>query len=273
MTSYKTNGFEFEGIPVHWIEGGAGFPILMIHGSGPGASTQGNWRLVLEPLAAQYHIHAMDLIGFGQSGRRSELPYFDVDFWFRQCQAMIERMPDQRIGVIGHSIAGALALKLAAADSRIDRLLITGTMGAPFSVNEDTLRCWSFPPDRDALLALGRTLIHDHERYVTDAWIEGRIKALFEDKTYEPYFSQMFEGELQHYADQVVIDDAELARVTCPVTLIHGRDDKPFPSSVSIALAAKLTQADLYLLARCSHSVALEFPDKLLAVARTLFGS
>ena len=28
----------------------------MLHGSGPGAGTIGNWRLVLEPLAARYRI-------------------------------------------------------------------------------------------------------------------------------------------------------------------------------------------------------------------------
>lgn len=271
MTSYKQNGFEFEGVPVHCIEGGAGFPILMIHGSGPGASTQGNWRLVLEPLAERFHIHAMDLIGFGESGRRPNPPYFDVSFWFRQCQAMIDRMPGDQIGIIGHSVSGALALKLAAANSRVSRLLVTGTMGAPFAVNEDTLRCWSFPPDGDALLALGRTLIHDHERYLTEAWIAGRNKVLFEDESYQSYFSTMFEGEPQGYADQALLDDAELARVTCPVTLIHGREDKPFPPGVSVALSEKLPQADLYLLARCSHSIALEFPEKLLAVAETLF--
>ena len=45
-----------EGHRVHLWEGGEGFPILMLHGSGPGAGTIGNWRLVLEPLAARYRI-------------------------------------------------------------------------------------------------------------------------------------------------------------------------------------------------------------------------
>ena len=69
MSKYSKHGFNFEGVPVAYIRGGGkGFPILMIHGSGPGASTQGNWRLVLDPLADRYQIYAMDLIGFGESG-------------------------------------------------------------------------------------------------------------------------------------------------------------------------------------------------------------
>ena len=53
----------------------------MLHGSGPGAGTIGNWRLVLEPLAARYRITATDLIGFGASGRKTEEPYFDLPLW------------------------------------------------------------------------------------------------------------------------------------------------------------------------------------------------
>ena len=48
--SYSNHHFDFEGVKASYLVGGAGFPILMIHGSGPGASTIGNWRLVLEPL-------------------------------------------------------------------------------------------------------------------------------------------------------------------------------------------------------------------------------
>jgi 2-hydroxymuconate-semialdehyde hydrolase len=55
--------------------------------------------------------------------------------------------------------------------------------------------------------------------------------------------------------------------------MMHGRNDIPFPPSMSISIAEKIPQADLILLARCSHSVAVEYPDKLLAAAHLLFGS
>ncbi len=217
MSTYTKNGFDFEGIPVSLIEGGRGFPILMIHGSGPGASTQGNWRLVLGPLAERYRIYAMDLIGFGESGRRPSPPYFDVDFWIRQCRAMIDRIPGGELGIIGHSVSGALALKLAAVEKRVVKVLTTGSMGAPFTVNEDTLRCWSFPGDNDALLAMARSTIHD-QRHDTSDWIAGRRKVLFDDKSYGEYFSKMFTGDRQRYAEQTYLSEGEIAAVTCPVT-------------------------------------------------------
>lgn len=273
MPTYSKQGFEFEGVPVSYIQGGeTGFPILMIHGSGPGASTQGNWRLVLGPLAEKYQIYAMDLIGFGESGRRPAPPYFDVDLWVRQCRAMIDRIQGERLGVIGHSVSGALALKLAAVEKRIAKVLTTGSMGAPFTVNDDTMNCWSFPKNDDGLHALARSTIHD-QRHVTPEWLAGRRKILFDDKTYGPYFSKMFEGDRQPYAEQTYLTDSEIAAIKCPVTMIHGRDDRPFPPEVSVELAHKLRNADLYLLAECSHSVALEHPDKLLAIANNMFAS
>ena len=184
---------------------------------------------------------------------------------------MVDKIGADRLGVIGHSVSGALALKLAAVDKRIAKVLTTGSMGAPFTVNEDTMNCWSFPKDDDGLRALAKSTIHDL-RHATPAWFAGRRKILFDDETYGPYFSKMFEGDRQPYAEQTYLNDGEIASIACPVTMIHGRDDRPFPPHVSTELARKIPQADLYLLAQCSHSVALEFPEKLMAIAHSMFG-
>ena len=44
----------------HYLEGGSGFPILMLHGVGPGTSVVGNFGPVLEPLSQRFHIFAID---------------------------------------------------------------------------------------------------------------------------------------------------------------------------------------------------------------------
>src|SRR5258706_14921106 len=124
--------FEFEGLEVAYRSGGQGAPLLLLHGSGPGASSIGNWRAVLEPLAERFEVFAMDLIGFGNSARRHQPPYFDYPMWVRQAAAMLARVPGERVGVIGHSLSGSIALTLAAAEPRISAVMTTGTMGAHF---------------------------------------------------------------------------------------------------------------------------------------------
>jgi len=263
--------WSFEGLSVGCRIGGAGLPLLLIHGSGPGASTIGNWRLVLEDLANRYHVHAMDLVGFGESDRKPAPPYFDFELWLRQCRAMIARMPGERIGIIGHSISGALALRLAASEPRVAGVLATGTMGAPFALTEGTRLCWTYPETRADLLRAARALIAD-EALIDEAYVAAR-EAVLRQSGYGAYFNTMFGGDKQAYIDAAVIPPAELARITCPVTLLHGRADGGFPAEpLSLALARHLPQADVVLLGGCSHSIAMERPGHLLDAARRLFG-
>jgi 2-hydroxymuconate-semialdehyde hydrolase len=259
-----------EGYRVHYLEGGSGYPLLLIHGSGPGASTIGNWRRVLDPLARYFHVHAMDLIGFGQSDRKRVEPYFDIPLWLRQCRALIDVMPGPHIGVVGHSLSGALALKLATLEPRIAEVLTTASMGASFQLNAAVEKVWTFPANRDELRRTAEVLIHD-KSLIDDAYLDARMNILHKDTTYAPYFSSMFSGNRQIYIDQTVLTSLELAGIRCKVSMLHGRDDVGFPPSISLELAARLPQADVTLLGLCSHSIAMEQTDKFLAAAYSLF--
>lgn len=268
--NFVEHDFDFEGLTVHCWEAGTGFPILMIHGSGPGASTLGNWRAVMGPLAREFHVFAMDLVGFGLSARKAKPPYFDVALWLRQCQAMAARMPGQALGVIGHSLSGALALRLAAVESRVTKVLTTATMGARFTPNEYTVRTWTFPRDRAELRRAAEGLIHNHA-LIDETYLTNREKVLFQGD-YAAYFSSMFAGDKQQYIDAALLTPDELARVRCGVTMLHGRNDPGFPAEpLTLTLAKSLPQADIVLIGNCSHSIAMEHPTKLLAAARLLF--
>jgi 2-hydroxymuconate-semialdehyde hydrolase len=272
MNTFTSGSFELRGIPVHFQQGGSGLPLLMIHGSGPGVSSMGNWQCVIEPLAARFNVFAADLIGFGRSGRKTHMPFFDLELWLEQCREMIKRMPGDRIGVIGHSLGGALALKLAASEPRIVKVMTTATLGARFPLNDSAISTWTFPKDRDALRETAKRLIANHA-LIDETYIANREKILF-DGEYERYFASMFEGDKQRYIDATALSDDELARITADVLMLHGRDDPGFPAApLTLTLARSLPQADVVLLARCSHSIAYEHPDKFLRLAIAFFGS
>ena len=88
---------------------------------------------------------------------------------------------------------------------------------------------------------------------------------------YETYFSSMFGGDKQRFIEAAVLSPDELSRIKCPVTMLHGRDDKGFPPEVTLKVAQSLPQADVTLIGRCSHSIAMEHPQKLIAAANLLF--
>lgn len=259
------------GIAVRVVEAGSGRPLLLIHGSGPGASVDGYWHSVLPDLCARYHVFATDLIGFGGSGRKTAAPFFDVELWLRQCQAVVDKMPGSEIGVIGHSLGGALALRLAAQESRVSAVLTTATLGAAFPANDLSARVWTFPRTREELLSVCEVLFFD-KTVVDDQFLTQR-ETILHQPGYEDYFSSMLSGDKQRFIDVAVLTEEELCKVKCRVMLMHGRDDLAFPCELlSLALADRLTQADVWLLARCAHSVALEQPAKFLAAVAAVFG-
>jgi 2-hydroxymuconate-semialdehyde hydrolase len=143
-------------------------------------------------------------------------------------------------------------------------------MGLPFPVNPATERIWSFPRDRTELIAAAKTLIFD-ERLIDEAYLTNRERVL-RTSDYQTYFSAMFGGDKQRFIDATVITDEEFARIRCPVTLLHGREDQGFPANaLSLAIIEKLPQATLTLIAACGHSVAMEHPKKFLAAADDIF--
>lgn len=265
----KRSFFEFEGMEVGYYAGGEGEPLMMIHGSGPGASSLGNWSRVLDDLSQRYRIYAMDLIGFGISSRKPAPPYFDFGMWVRQAKTMLDLIDAPQIGVIGHSLSAAIALQLASADRRISAVLTTGAIGAPFSISDATRRIWRCPENRVELVAALSTLIHDTS-IIDDDYIAAREPVVFA-QGYADYFNSMFSGDPRQYVEQTTLSEQTLSAINCPVIMLHGREDVPFPPDTSEVLAKKIKQADLYILHGCSHSVAFERSRSFLSAVNQLF--
>jgi 2-hydroxymuconate-semialdehyde hydrolase len=262
--------FEFESMRFSALTGGSGFPLLMLHGSGPGVSAWGNFRLVLEGLERSHRILAIDLIGFGESSRKAAKPFFDLDLWLRQARFALNLLGDGPVGIIGHSVSAVLALKLAAASPRVTGVMTTGAMGGKFVANHDLELTWSVPRTRDDLREAMQSLIYDHS-LITDELLDNRMK-LLGSNGYAGYFGEMFAGDKQKYIDACVLDASELRGLRCEVTLVHGSDDKPIPAKEnSVSIGAMIPNADVVLLGQCGHSPALEHPGKFLSIAKMLF--
>jgi 2-hydroxymuconate-semialdehyde hydrolase len=262
---------EFESIAVHCWEGGEGFPVLLMHGSGPGVSTPGNWRTVLRPLAQRYHVLAFDLIGFGLSGRKPVEPYFDLPLWQRQAQHLLGRLGAGDAGIIAHSLSSAVALRMAAETPRLKKLLLTGPMGAPFAITPHLAGAWSTPRTGDEVHAIFAPGVYDRTA-ITAEFVTDRMRILARDD-YGAYFARMFAGDKQRYVDACAVPGETLARIRCDLLMLHGRDDRmvPFEDS-SLALSRFIPHADFMAVGRCGHGVAQEQPQKFLQAAEAFFG-
>ena len=258
---------EVAGHQVHFWEGGEGFPVLMLHGVGPGTSIIGNFGPILEPLAKRSHIFAADLIGFGDSGRKSSAPLFDIDLWVEQALTMIEEiLPSGPCGIAGHSLGGALALRTASRSNRVKWVLTSSSVGTSYRINEALASFWTLPETPEALKNSMIKMV-GNPAALTGEMIDQRWNQL-QTEGYADYFGEMFAPPLQQYLDAAVLSPDELKNIDAKVVMLHGRDDQPCPASeTTMVLSGSLPDSDIHLLGNCGHNLPRERPDDYLAAA------
>ena len=185
---------------------------------------------------------------------------------------MLDLLPDGPCGVAGHSMGGAIALKIGAASDKVSHVLTSSTVGTSYPLTAALDAFWSLPADRGELRAAMENMMFDPAA-VTDPMIEGRWDLLAQDG-YGEYFGKMFGGDRQRYIDSGLVTDSEFAALaTKNISLIHGTDDKPCPADdTSVKLAERLPHATLELIDDCGHNLPREFTGRYLAAATALFG-
>src|SRR2546428_9383646 len=65
--SFESRTVTVDGINLHYLCGGSGSPLVLVHGLGSSAAVEFYYNL--EPLAAHHRVVAIDLPGFGQSDK------------------------------------------------------------------------------------------------------------------------------------------------------------------------------------------------------------
>jgi pimeloyl-ACP methyl ester carboxylesterase len=113
------------GVKTYVAEGGKGPPILLIHGYG---DTADGWRRVVPGLLKDHRVVAIDAPPFGRS---SAPPKGNLlDFYGEFFPALLDELELDRTTVIGHSLGGAVSLRLAIQNpDRVDRLGLVAPAG------------------------------------------------------------------------------------------------------------------------------------------------
>jgi pimeloyl-ACP methyl ester carboxylesterase len=107
---------------LHYVEQGAGLPLLLIHGTGGDADV---WRAAMPLLAARHRVIAYDRRGFGRSDAPSPTGKDAYAAHADDARALLdERAPGEPACVVGWSAGGIVALHLAVAHPERVRALV-----------------------------------------------------------------------------------------------------------------------------------------------------
>src|SRR5260370_18024828 len=121
-------------INTNYVEAGAGSPLVLIHGSGPGVTAFANWNGVIPALAPHFHVLAPDMVGFGYTDCPAEIRDFTLDLWVGHIVGFMDALDIPKAHFIGNSFGGALTLELASRHThRVDRMPLIASAALPFT--------------------------------------------------------------------------------------------------------------------------------------------
>lgn len=250
------NSVVADGIATNYLETGAGEPLVFIHGSGPGVTAYANWRLTLPILGREFHCYAPDMVGFGFTERPEGISY-GLQTWVDQLLGFLDALGLSRVCLVGNSFGGAVALRFAVTHpDRVRRLVLMGSVGVPFPITEALDAVWGYEPSLDAMRRMLDHFAHSRE-LVTDELAHVRYEASIRPG-FQESFAAMFPAPRQRWVDALSTPDEQIATVTQPTLIVHGRDDKVIPLSTSLRLHELIDDSDLHVFGRCGHWTQIE---------------
>ena len=253
-------------------ETGAGAPVVLLHGGGPGASGVSNYSRNIDALAEKFRIMVPDMPGYGRSTKgvdRTDPFGYLAD----HIRGMLDQLGIERAHLVGNSYGGACALRLALdTPERVDRLVLMGPGGVGTSRGLPTAGLKSllsyYGGDGPSLEKL-RTFIHEYLVFdgndVPDALIESRYAASIDPEV-------LANPPLQRPAGLGALwrmdftRDRRLTSLETPTLVIWGRDDKVNKPSGAAMLGKRMPNADVLITANTGHWVQWERADFFNAV-------
>ncbi|MFI6873351.1 alpha/beta fold hydrolase [Streptomyces sp. NPDC050400] len=254
------------GLRLRYYEAGerGGVPVVLLHGSGPGATGWSNFSGNLGAIAAAgFHVLAPDMPGWGDSDAQATKD-MDHDTTLTE---FLDALGIGTAALVGNSMGAHTAIRFATLHP--ERLSHLVTMGASLGRGPATLFGAGDGPSeglkvlvrayQDAspenMRALVEIMTYDKERFATPELTRARSEAAL---SRPDHLANYVEGLAHGAPIPVRVDRDKIPGITAPTLLVHGKDDRVLPYEISLWLLANIPDARLVLLNRCGHWAMIE---------------
>jgi pimeloyl-ACP methyl ester carboxylesterase len=256
MASAVTSGMmKVRGVDLEVVEGGAGQPLLVLHG-GDGVQPDAPY---LRKLAETFRVIAPSHPGFGHSSlpdtfdSADDLAYFYLD--------LLDELDLSEVVLMGCSFGGWIAAEMAVkCCHRLAKLILVDAVGIKVGDREtrDILDIFAVSPDE-----LARRLFHDPAlaRRDLSALSDDQLRVIARNREslalfgWDPY---MHNPKLRH----------RLHRITAPTLLIWGESDGVVSPAYGVAYRDAIPGARLAIVPRAGHAPHIEQPDAVVEQVR-----
>lgn len=251
-----------------------GFPVVLIHGSNASLHTWEPWVARLSPT---YRVISLDLPAHGLSGPVPSRDYSNAAY-VGVTEKLVDQLGLTRFAIAGNSMGGGVAWHYAAAHpDKVAALILVDSVGQPEPGKSSPpigFRIARIPGLRDLLASvLPRSMIEQslHQSVsVQEIVTPAAVDRYWELLRYPGNRS----ATMDRFAGYQRQDDtALLAKLTMPVQIVWGREDKLIPVGSAQWFASHLPNARVTVLDGIGHLPMEEAPDRALAPVLPLLAS
>ena len=244
------------GTRVHYHDLGEGPALIMLHGSGPGASGWSNYSRNAEHFAQSWRVIIPDLPGFGKSDMKpvdGAMP----GWWAESIIGLMNSLGIDKASFVGNSMGGMVTLKVALTNpDRVDRIVLMGPGGGAsvFSI-------WPTPPivtlttayegdgiNADKVHSFVSACLYD-QSVITDELIAQRLEAALDPRIVAQPPMRVGPGG----PPEELWRDPALAKLAHQTLIIWGREDRVLPLDMGMTFLKQLPNAQLQVFPKCGH--------------------
>jgi abhydrolase domain-containing protein 6 len=239
-----------------YLEGGAGAPVVLLHGFG---GSKDNWIRFAAPLAKDYRVLAIDLPGFGDTPARDS-DAFSIEAQTERVHQLLLAMETGPVHLVGHSMGGQIAAVLAA---RWPSAVRTLTLIEPHGMSSSEVTPFE-ASIRGGEVPLIVTDARGYERFlelvfVRRPFLPGPVHRALRRQMVER--ASLWERIWREVRPDASTLEAVLPGIQAPVLLLWGDSDRFFPRSVIPALERVLPRHRTAVLSECGHAAMMEQPE------------
>ncbi|MDY7099973.1 MAG: alpha/beta hydrolase [Actinomycetota bacterium] len=264
---------ERDGMSIAFSRRGSGEPFVLVHGY---LGSRAQWRHVVGPLASRVEVVTFDQRGHGTSGRTGSDDDYRIDELVADAVAVIEALGAGPVHLLGHSLGGVVALRVATEQPDLVRSLVAGdTAAAPaasgtsFAAALGRLPGPLFVPVLAGVAGLASAVMARRTPPPPGAVDRAERAAVFrvDLRDLDRAAFRKLGTELGSYPSMV--DD--LVRITVPTTVIVGEGDTTLRAGADV-LAERIPNAHLEVIAGAGHSAMDDAPAAWLAAVHAHLG-
>jgi pimeloyl-ACP methyl ester carboxylesterase len=255
---------DIDGVRVHYQEKGSGAPLILIHGF---TSSVYSWKDIFEPLSKNFRVIAVDLKGFGFTGK----PEGD---YTRRAQAMVvarllDHLKIEKAWLCGNSMGGEVSLNVALQNpQRVAGLILIDSSGVKVEGSS------SLAPGYLLIPVVGRVLTA--LALTSDKLVREGLEKSFYDRSkiteervaayYRPLQTrggQLAALRARTQADQFPVEP-DLGKIRARTLIIWGAEDALIPLAAGHKMNSLIKDSKLLVFEKCGHLPQEEMPERVV---------